>query len=153
MSGIIQLTEREQTRLHAFDPESSKDGRAKVIEAVTRRRGHPTLRQTLLAAYDYQCAVTGFNATDALEVAYIIPYRGKHTQHPSNGILLRSDLHTLFDMGKIAVDTRTMTIILADELTETSYRILAGRPLRYPKEETQRPSTEGLDLHRRLVGL
>ena len=153
MSGIIQLTEREQTRLHAFDPENSKDGRAKVIEAVTRRRGHPSLRQNLLAAYDYQCAVTGFNAIDTLEVAYIIPYRGKHTHHPTNGIVLRSDLHTLFDMGKIAVDTRTMTIILADELRESSYRILAGRPLRYPKEETQRPSTEGLDLHRRLVGL
>lgn len=153
MSGIIQITEREQARLHAFDPENSKDGRAKVIEAVTRRRGHPTLRQNLLAAYEYQCAVTGFNAIDTLEVAYIIPYRGKYTQHSSNGILLRADLHTLFDLGKIAVDTRTMTIILADDLRESSYRILSGRPLRYPKEESQRPSTEGLDLHRRLVGL
>ena len=153
MSGIIQITEREQTRLHAFDPENSKDGRSRVVEAVTRRRGHPTLRQNLLAAYEHQCAVTGFNATDTLEVAYIIPYRGKYTHHPSNGILLRADLHTLFDLGKIAVDTRTMTIILADDLRDSSYRILAGRPLRYPKEEAHRPSTEGLDLHRRLVGL
>ena len=153
MSGIIQVTEREQTRLHAFDPENSKDGRSRVVEAVTRRRGHPTLRQNLLAAYEHQCAVTGFNATDTLEVAYIIPYRGKYTHHPSNGILLRADLHTLFDLGKIAVDTRTMTIILSDDLRDSSYRILAGRPLRYPKEESQRPSTEGLDLHRRLVGL
>jgi len=153
MSGIIQITEREQTRLHAFDPENSKDGRARVVEAVTRRRGHPTLRQNLLAAYERQCAVTGFNATDTLEVTYIIPFRGKYTHHPSNGILLRADLHTLFDLGKIAVDTRTMTIILADDLRDSSYRILAGRPLRYPKEESQRPSTEGLDLHRRLVGL
>jgi hypothetical protein len=66
---------------------------------------------------------------------------------------LRSDVHTLFDLGKIAVDTRTMTVIVSDELLKSSYRILADRPLHYPKDETQRPSTEGLDLHRRLVGL
>jgi hypothetical protein len=46
-----------------------------------------------------------------------------------------------------------MTVILADDLVETSYKILSGRPLRYPKEEENRPSTEALDLHRRLSGL
>ena len=124
-----------------------------VVETITKRRGHPTLRQALLAAYDHQCAITGCNATEALEATYIIPYRGKYTHKPSNGILLRADLHTLFDLGKIAIDTRTMTVILSDELMQSSYRILADRPLNYPKDETQRPSTEALDLHRRLVGL
>ena len=82
-----------------------------------------------------------------------MPFRGKYTHHPSNGLLLRADLHSLFDLGKLAVDTRTMAVILAEELLDTSYKILAGRPLRYPKDEEQRPSTEGLDLHRRLAGL
>ena len=107
----------------------------------------------MLDAYDYQCALTNCNAPDALEATYIVPYRGEGTHEPSNGILLRADLHTLFDLGKIAIDTRTMTVILNDELNNSHYRILSGRPLRYPKEESQRPSTEGLDLHRRLVGL
>ena len=153
MSGIIKLSEREQTRLYAFDPKSTKDGRERIVETITMRRGQPKMRQSLLAAYDYTCAVTGCNAPDALEATYIIPYRGKYTHHSSNGLLLRADLHTLFDLGKIAVDTRSMTLVISDELLDTNYRILADRPLKYPKEDSQRPSTEALDLHRRLVGL
>jgi hypothetical protein len=143
MSGIIRVTERE----------SSKDGREKTVEMIIRRRGQPAFREALLEAYEGQCAVTSCNATDALEAAYIIPYRGNYTHDASNGILLRADLHTLFDLGKIAVDTRSMTIVLADDLLNTSYRILVNRPLHFPQDETQRPSTEGLDLHRRLAGL
>jgi predicted restriction endonuclease len=140
-------------RLQTFDPDIGKAGRSQVIESIIRRRGHPAFRQLLLTAYEYRCAVTSFNAPDALEAACIIPYRGRYTHHPSNGLLLRADLHTLFDLGKIAVDTRSMTMIVSDELLESSYRILAGRPLRYPQDAEQRPSTEALDLHRRLAGL
>jgi hypothetical protein len=153
ISGMIQLSERELARLQTFDPESGKAGRNQVIESIIRRRGHPAFRQQLLAAYEYRCAVTNFNAVDALEAAYILPYRGKFTHHSSNGLLLRADLHTLFDLGKVAVDTRNMTVVIADDLLESSYKILAGRPLRFPREEEQRPSTEALDLHRRLSGL
>ncbi|MFQ5635144.1 MAG: HNH endonuclease [Gammaproteobacteria bacterium] len=153
MSGIVRLSESEQARLNAFDPQSTKEGRELIVENITRRRGQPPLRQSLLVAYDYTCAVTGCNAPDALEAAYIIPYRGKYTHHTSNAILLRADVHTLFDLGKVAVDTRSMTIVVSDELLETSYRLLADRPLHYPRDDTQRPSTEALDLHRRLVGL
>jgi hypothetical protein len=46
-----------------------------------------------------------------------------------------------------------MTVILNDELMDSSYRILTDRPLNYPKDESKRPSKEALDLHRRLVGL
>ena len=153
ISGMIQLSERELARLQTFDPDNGKDGRNQVIESIIRRRGLPSFRQQLLAAYEYRCAITNFNARDALEAAYIMPFRGKFTHHPSNGLLLRSDLHTLFDLGKIAIETRTMTLVLADELTESSYKILAGRPLRFPRDEELRPNAEALDLHRRLAGL
>ncbi len=153
ISGMIQLSERELARMQAFDPESGKTGRGLVIEGILRRRGHPAFRQQLLAAYDYRCAITNSNALDALEAAYIAPYRGKSTHDPSNGLLLRADLHTLFDLGKLAVETRNMTVVMADDLLESSYRLLAGRPLRFPTAPELRPSPEALDLHRRLAGL
>jgi hypothetical protein len=153
MSGIIQLSERDQEKLRAFQTASSKEARNQVVDGIIRRRGHPNFRKGLLAAYDFKCAITSCDATDALEAAYIVPYRGRLTNDPSNGLLLRADIHTLFDLGKIAVDTRSMTVIVADDMLDTNYRILAGRPLRYPKKESQRPSTESLDLHRRLAGL
>lgn len=153
MSGIIQLTERDQEKLRAFKTASSKEARNQVVDAIIRRRGHPEFRKRLLAAYDFKCAVTSCDAPDALEAAYIVPYRGRLTNDPTNGLLLRADIHTLFDLGKIAVDTRNLTVIIADDMLDTNYRILAGRPLRYPKEEAHRPSTDSLDLHRRLAGL
>ncbi len=153
ISGMIQLSERELARLQAFDPDNGKTGRNQVIENILRRRGHPAFRQQLLAAYEYRCAITNSNALDTLEATYILPYRGKFTHDPSNGLLLRSDLHTLFDLGKLAVDTRTMTAVMADNLLDSNYRVLAGRPLRFPSSAELRPSTEALDLHRRLAGL
>ena len=153
MSGIIQLSERDQEKLRAFETASSKDARNQVVDGIIRRRGHPHFRKALLNAYDFKCAITSCDAPEALEAAYIVPYRGRLTNDPSNGLLLRADIHTLFDLGKIAVDTRNLTVIIADDLLDTNYRILAGRPLRYPGKESQRPSTESLDLHRRLAGL
>lgn len=153
MSGMIRLSERDLARMQIFDPQNSKEGRQAVIDTIIRRRGHPVFRQALLEAYEGRCAITNFTGAEALEAACIVPYRGKQTHHPSNGLLLRADVHTLFDLGKIAVDTGTMSVVIADDLQETNYRLLAGRPLRYPRDEAARPSTEALDLHRRLSGL
>jgi HNH endonuclease len=153
MSGMIRVSERDQARMQILDPQNSKDGRQSLVDAIIKRRGHPGFRQALLDAYESRCALTNFNAPDALEAAYITPFRGKQTQHPSNGLLLRADIHTLFDLGKIAIDTGTMTVVMADDMMESSYRVLAGRPLRYPRDESLRPSPEALDLHRRLSGL
>lgn len=153
MSGIIQVSERDQAQLRSFEAGSSKEARARVVDSIIRRRGHPAFRKRLLAAYDFRCAITGCDAADTLEAAYIIPFRGEYTHQASNGLLLRADVHTLFDLGKIAVDTRSMTVVIADELLDTSFRILAGRPLRYPQNAEHRPSTESLDIHRRLAGL
>jgi HNH endonuclease len=153
MSGMIRMSERDLAKLQLLEPQNSKEGRQAVVDTIIKRRGHPGFRQALLDAYEYRCAITNFTAVDALEAAYIVPFRGKSTHHASNGLLLRADVHTLFDLGKIAVDTKTMSVVIGDDLMETSYRILAGRPLRYPRDESQRPSTEALDLHRRLAGL
>lgn len=153
MSGMIRVSERDLLRLQRAEPKNSKDGRQALIDTIISRRGFPAFRRDLLEAYESRCAITNFNAADALEAAYIVPFRGKFTHHPSNGLLLRADVHTLFDLGKIAIDTGTMSVVLTDDLMDTSYRILAGRPLRYPKDENSRPSTEALDLHRRLAGL
>lgn len=153
MSGMLRVSERDLARLQAFDTPDSKAGRQAVVEAIVKRRGQPALRNALLAAYGGSCAITGSNAQDALEVAYIVPFHGEQTHDPGNALLLRADLHTLFDLGKIAIDTGTMTVVIADDLLEGSYRLLAGRPLRQPEAADERPSTEALDLHRRLAGL
>jgi hypothetical protein len=126
------------------------EAHARQLADIDARRGDAELREVLLRAYAHRCAITANSAAATLEVAYLIPARGPETQSPANALLLRADLHTLFDLGKIAIDTATMTVLVSPELFGSSYRILQGRPLRLPDNPDLRPDAFALDLHRRI---
>lgn len=131
-----------------FDPNATQDNRLKVIAEVRRRQGGARFRRALLQAYDSRCAMTRYDATPALEAAHVLPYRGPQTNHVANGLLLRADMHDLFDLGLIAVDTSAMRLLLADDLVGTQYEQYAGTKLWVPREIEARPSVEALDKHR-----
>lgn len=135
----------------SFDPKDIEDGREKIMASIHRRQGQGSFRAAVLAAYSRRCAVTGCMVEAVLEAAHIVPYRGPVTNHVSNGLLLRADLHTLFDLGLIAVDTSSMSILTAPALVGTEYAELAGRKLSLPSSPGQRPNEEALDMHRREV--
>ena len=97
--------------------------------------------------------MTGCDVQEVLEACHIVPYRGPSTNHPGNGILLRADLHTLFDLGLIAIDSATGAIIVSDQLEGTAYGSLSGAKLAVPAEPALRPSPEALEHHRASTGL
>ncbi len=130
-----------------FDPNAEQDSRLRVIAAVHRRQGAPRFRRALLHAYRGRCAMTQYDAQQALEAAHIIPYRGPQTNHPANGLLLRADMHDLFDLGLIAVDTSTMRLRLAKDLAGTMYEPYEGESLWLPADAVARPNLEALDKH------
>lgn len=134
--------------LDGFDPSAVRDDRLKVIAQVHRRQGGPRFRRALLRAYSGRCAMTEYDAEPALEAAHIIPYRGPQTNHPVNGLLLRADMHDLFDLGLVAIDTDNMRLRLADELAGTKYETYEGRRLLLPTDTAIRPSVEALNMHR-----
>jgi hypothetical protein len=136
-----------------FHPSSSADQRQKAITAVVRRRGQARFRQALLAAYRSRCAITGCDAIEALEAAHIAPYRGDYTDHVQNGLLLRADLHSLFDLGLVSINPSTMIVVIATELVGTSYGELAGSTLIMPVDPKQRPSTDALEKHLEWSGI
>ncbi|RZM24778.1 MAG: HNH endonuclease, partial [Pedobacter sp.] len=70
---------------------------------ITARRGQKSFRDKLLKAYEYKCAVTGCDVIATLEACHIMPYNGDYTNHIQNGILLRSDIHVLFDLGLLTI--------------------------------------------------
>lgn len=135
-------------RMEELNPKSIQDAREKIARLVSKRRGQPEFRRILLNAYNSQCAISQCDAIPALEAAHIVPYRCPETNHISNGLLLRADIHTLFDLGFIAVDTTRMAIEIHPDLRATSYRTLLGAPLHLPHKEEFWPSTEALNLHR-----
>lgn len=134
--------------IEEFDPNATQDNRLKVIAEVRRRQGGARFRRALLQAYESRCAMTRYDAAPALEAAHVLPYRGPQTNHVANGLLLRADMHDLFDLGLVAVDTASMQLVLAADLIGTQYEQYAGTKLWIPREAEARPSIEALDMHR-----
>jgi hypothetical protein len=147
-AALLTQEAGEAERAGAFDPLNLKDDRQRAIASIVRRRGQPEFRQKLLTAYGHRCAVSGCDAVEALEAAHIIPYQGVDTNHLSNGLILRGDLHTLFDLGLMAVDADSLTVVLSPALLHTSYGEFHGRQLSVPESAAAQPSDEALRQHR-----
>jgi hypothetical protein len=147
--GLKRLIARQRAANPDFDPKKTGEERRKIFAAINQRRGQPEFRKKLLNFYGGKCIFTGCDAKEALEAAHIQPYRGKYTNHPQNGLLLRADVHTLFDLGLITVDTSNMSLILEPSLKTTKYRKLHGKHLNIPKDCPDSPSKEALAEHRK----
>lgn len=145
---LTSVYEKSDIAEGVFDPKSIVDGRERAIASIVRRRGQPEFRRKLLELYGGRCAISDCDVTEALEAAHIVPYLGPSTNHPSNGLLLRADIHTLFDLGLIAIDSSTSKVIVAHHLCQTSYGELDGNPLRLPANTNAHPNSEALKQHR-----
>jgi hypothetical protein len=144
------VTELEKVRIEeeakGFDPSDIEDARKRILSSIVVRQGRQAFRESVLTAYGRSCAVTGCEVVEVLEAAHIMAYRGPETNCTSNGILLRSDLHTLFDLGIIAIDPQSFHVVVSKELVGTSYEELAGRLIRLPTRIADRPAVEVLRL-------
>jgi len=136
-----------------FDPSNSEDARLRILTAIVQRQGQPTFRRKLLDAYHGKCAITQCTLEEVLEAAHILPYRGRSTNAVQNGLLLRSDIHTLFDRGLISIDTAGWTVLVHAKLMSTHYSGLSGQRLNLPTRNQLHPNIAALDLHRSKSGL
>ena len=133
-----------QTPAKAFDASDLVDARRRAMKAIAIRRGQPAFRRRLLDAYGGACGLSGCATSAVLEAAHISPYRGTHTNHVCNGILLRTDLHTLFDLGLLTVEPDTYTVHIAHALHSSEYFQFHGSRLRLPADETCWPDNDAL---------
>ena len=130
---------------HDFDARNLADARERAFAAIVRRQGQPAFRRRLLEIYGGACAFSGCTLALVLDAAHIVPYRGPATNTPQNGLLLRTDIHTLFDLGLLTIDTESMTVIAAESLAGTEYAKLAGRKVHVPSEPSLAPSLAALN--------
>ncbi len=128
----------------------SVDSRA-LAEAPERiREGQGAFRVRLLSAYG-ACTITGEHALPVLDAAHIQPYLGPPSNHIQNGIVLRTDLHRLYDDGYITVtpDLRLeVSRRLKDEFDNGhAYYEMAGRTVQVPRNPRLQPSRNALEWH------
>ncbi len=153
ISQSLAEAEQQLEEANAFNPTGMDDARVRVLSSIVRRRGQAGFRNALLAAYLGRCAVTGCAVEDVLEAAHISPYKGPQTNHVRNGLLLRCDWHTLFDLRLVTVNPETMRLLVSPKLAGTDYHDFHGEPLRLPEDPANRPSKETLKEHQQESGL
>lgn len=113
-----------------YDPKDKAEGKSYALRAIAVRRGAPKFRKDLLAAYGERCCVSGCRVDAVLEAAHIRPYDGVETNHVTNGLLIRADLHTLFDLGLFVIDPKALCIDLHPKLRSApEYQHLHGKKI------------------------
>jgi len=118
---------------------------------VLPRLGQGSFRVIVTDAYDRRCSVTGERTLPVLQAAHIKPFASGGPHDPCNGLLLRSDLHTLFDRGYVTV-TPELRVEVSRRIREEfengrDYYKLHGTALREPARRHWIPSREYLDWH------
>ncbi len=115
------------------------------------RLGQGTFRIAVLDAYARACAVTRERSLPVLEASHIRSFAQDGPHEVRNGLLLRADLHRLFDTGYITV-TRDLRLEVSARLREDykngrSYYPLHGASLQLPIEASHRPERQFLEWH------
>jgi hypothetical protein len=97
---------------------------------VRVRIGQSAFRRELLDRFGPKCAFTGHQHTAVLDAAHLYRYAKVGEHHKDGGMLLRKDLHRLFDLGMLSVDPTSTTLDVAPELKSFSdYADLHGKKL------------------------
>ena len=135
-----------------------REAAAKYGEAqlVRPRLGQGTFRVAVTAAYGGACAISGEHSLPVLEAAHIRPYTAHEGTHDvTNGLLLRADIHRLFDRGYVTV-TPDHRFVVSQRLKAewengVAYYALHGKRLSLPAGAADRPDGAALRWHNETV--
>ena len=120
--------------------------------AVRPRLGQGAFRLAVTDGYDRRCAVSGERTLPILDAAHIRAFSDGGEHESSNGLLLRTDIHRLFDLGYVTVsDDRRFEVshrLKSDFDNGKHYYDLHGTALRAPLQNFPPPAAEALTWHR-----
>jgi putative restriction endonuclease len=120
-------------------------------QLVAPRLGQGIFRVAVMDAYGRACAVTQEHSLPALEASHIQPYAKDGPHDVRNGILLRADLHRLFDQGYLTI-TPEYRLEVSPRLKEDyqngrSYYPLHGSSVVVPATAADAPNVDFLRWH------
>jgi hypothetical protein len=115
---------------------------------IASRPEQTAFSMELRELYEGRCAVTRCDTIEVLEAAHIQVKRGADNNDMKNGILLRADIHALFDAGLISLsEDGTRVQVRAAFHDDSSYQFLNNAFVHRPNHDA--PSKENILHHRR----
>lgn len=142
------LSVRKQRTILAieYNQIDDSDVRKRSQGAVVLRPDQANFREDIISVYKRSCALTGCDVIEACHAIHIDPYNGSNSV-VQNGILLRADVHRLFDCGLITIEPDSFKVCISKRLASTSYSSLDGVTLALPHDKRYRPSKKALKRH------
>lgn len=140
-------------RLQPVAADQLQEGPRYGPDYLTRARlGQGAFRVLVTDAYERRCAITGEKTLPVLEAAHIQPFAEQGPHLVANGLLLRSDLHTLFDRGYITVTDDLRVEVSPRIKVEFSngreyYQHHGQRLVTMPQSLSEKPSSAFLRWH------
>lgn len=115
----------------------------KKLQSSTIREGQGAFHTAVSKAYQGQCCITGEKIPELLQAAHIQDYINKDSNHIQNGLLLRIDIHKLFDSGLLYID-QTYHVHVSPLVKTPEYSKLEGRQISLPANISDRPALVAL---------
>jgi putative restriction endonuclease len=137
--------------LAAFAEGVAEGPRRGAPQIVMPRLGQGSFRVAVMDGFGRRCAVTGERTLPILDAAHIKPWNEGGENRPGNGLLLRTDIHRLFDLGYVTVSPdhhfEVSPRLREDYENGRAYYELHGRALRDPVDRAFLPSPTALAWH------
>ena len=150
---LYQVVEEEKSQLILEDRESPMYGNS-VLTKV--RLGQGAFRVLVTDAYNRKCAISGEKTLPVLEAAHIKPYAHSGAHFISNALLLRSDLHKLFDSGYLTI-TPDLKVEVSRKIKEEFengreyYKFHGGNIFNLPSRVQDKPASRFIEWHNENV--
>lgn len=131
---LIDLLEHLGFPIWDVDRDGDYDRRAARQYEISRRLARPgqqKFRRNALAMWKGRCPISGVKVEEALEAAHISPHAKRGKMTAKNSIVLRADLHRLFDAHLMAIDPKTLCVKFKNKMK--SYADLAETKVKLPK--------------------
>ncbi len=149
---LFERAESSKSQLILNDPETEYT--KKYLTKV--RLGQGAFRVQLTDAYFRKCSITGEKTLPVLEAAHIKPFSESGPNHISNGILLRADLHKLYDSGYITL-TKNYRVEVSRKIKDEFengreyYKFHGNRLLVLPSNIIDQPNADYIEWHNNNV--
>jgi predicted restriction endonuclease len=107
----------------------------KMWRLVNQRMHQSRFKKNISYLYNGRCAISGSSVPEVLDAAHISGHKVSGNNKNKNGILMRTDLHRLFDRNLLLIHPDRLTVHLHPGIKDKTYTTFEGQPISKPKND------------------